>query len=306
MKVSTVIPAYNAERTIAQALDSALAQNYPDHEIIVVNDGSTDCTATILRQYRDRIRIVDQPNRGAAAARNIAVAHAKGKYIALLDSDDLWLPRKLNTMVAALEQNPGASLAFSEYTAFGEGGVEYRHSSTGHAPSMQELLEGLPDICTSTWVVNRNIFENAGGFCETFKGCIGYEDGWMLCLLRELGEFVYVPNRFTLYRMHENEELGDKYAPGLRLFTALAKSRYGAKSYALIRNQRNHHCRYLLSKLAHQMDRGERLAALFTLARIARLRPVYFLGPEFLGRLRLPHNAKRVLQLITSAGRREV
>jgi glycosyltransferase involved in cell wall biosynthesis len=303
MKVSTVIPAYNAECTIAQALDSALAQDCPDHEIIVVNDGSTDGTASILERYRDRIRIVNQANQGAAAARNTGIAHAGGKYIAFLDSDDLWLPGKLNTMIAALEQNPGASLAFSEFTTFIKPGVECKHSALGHAPSMRELMESLPPILTSTWVVKRDILESTGGFCETFKGAQGYEDSWMLYLLRELGEFIYVPNRFTLYRVHDDEENADKYAPGLPIFTALAKSRYGAKSSSVIRNMRNMHCRFLLSKLAHQMDRREHLAALFTLLRIATLRPVYFFGPIFLGRLRLPHNAKRVLQLVTGAKR---
>ena len=297
MKVSTVIPAYNAECTIAQALDSALAQNCPDHEIIVVNDGSTDNTAIILERYCERVRIVNQANQGAAAARNTGIAHAKGKYIAFLDSDDFWMPGKLNTMIAALEQNPGASLAFSEFTTFSKPGVEGEQSALGHAPSMQELMESLPPILTSTWVVNRNILKETGGFCETFKGA-GYEDSWMLYLLRELGKFVYVPNRFTLYRVYEDEENADKYAPGLPIFTALAKSRYGAKSSAVIRNMKNMHCRFLLSKLAHQMDRGERAAALFTLGRIARLRALYFCGPVFLGRLRLPHNAKRFLKLV--------
>src|SRR5258708_13322743 len=98
MKVSTVIAAYNAEHTIEQTVDSALAQRCSDHEIVVVNDGSTDTTTTILEKYRGQIRIVDQPNQGAAAARNAGVAQATGRYIAFLNSDNLWLPRTLKTM----------------------------------------------------------------------------------------------------------------------------------------------------------------------------------------------------------------
>jgi glycosyltransferase involved in cell wall biosynthesis len=302
MKVSTVMPAYNAEHTIAQALDSALVQNCPDYEIIVVNDGSTDSTASILERYRDRVRIVNQANQGAAAARNTGIAYAKGKYIAFLDSDDLWLPGKLNTMVAALEQNPSASLAFSEYGTISDAGEEYRNSSLGHAPTMWELMELLPPILTSTWIVRKDTLERTGGFCETFAGQ-GYEDAWMLLLLRELGEFVHVPERLTFYRIRETDENGDKYAAGLRVFIALARNRYGTKSRSLVRSATNMHCRFLLSKVAHQMDQGERLAALSTLARIGALRPAYFLEPAFLGRLRLSQNTRRVLQLVTGARR---
>jgi glycosyltransferase involved in cell wall biosynthesis len=302
IKVSTVIPAYNAERTIAQVVDSALAQDYSHQEIIAVNDGSVDSTASILQRYRDRIRIIDQPNRGAAGARNTGIAHAEGKYIAFLDSDDLWLPGKLNTMIAALDAHPSASLAFSEFIIFSKPGVECGRSSLGHAPSLQELKESLPPILTSTWVVKKDALEGVGLFSENFRGQ-GYEDSWALLLLRELGEFVYVPERFTIYTVRETDENADKYAAGLRVFTALVKHRYGTNSRCIIRNARNMQCRFLLSKLAHQMDRGERLAALFTLGRIARLRPLYFLGPVFLGRLRMSHNAKRVLQLVIGDSR---
>src|SRR5215471_276245 len=135
-RVSTVIAAYNAERTIAETIESALAQECDGHEVVVVNDGSTDSTATILTGYGDRISIVTQSNRGAAAARNAGVAYSTGKYIATLDSDDLWLPGKLQTMVAALERNAGASLAFSEYAKIDDHGVEFGESMIGHAPTM--------------------------------------------------------------------------------------------------------------------------------------------------------------------------
>jgi glycosyltransferase involved in cell wall biosynthesis len=302
IKASTVIPAYNAERTIAQVVESALAQNYSNQEIIAVNDGSTDNTASILHRYRDRIRIIDQPNRGAAGARNTGIAHAEGKYIAFLDSDDLWLPDKLNKMIAVLDAHPSASLAFSEFAIFSKPGVECGHSALGHAPSMRELMESLPPILTSTWVVQKDALERVGGFSESFRGQ-GYEDSWMLLLLRELGEFVYVPERLAIYTVRETDENADKYAAGLRVFTTLAKRRYGTNSRCIIRNARNMQCRFLLSKLAHQMDRGERLAAFSTLARIARVRPLYFLGPAFLGRLRMSHNARRVLQLVIGDSR---
>jgi glycosyltransferase involved in cell wall biosynthesis len=300
MQVSTVIAAYNAERTIGQALGSALAQTCSSHEIVVVNDGSTDNTGAILEKYRGQVRIIDQRNQGAGAARNAGVAHAKGRYIAFIDSDDLWLPGKLERMLAELERHPSASLAFSEYSTFSDAGVEYGNSSIDHSPSMQELMEtSLPPILTSTWVLPKKTFERSGGFCGAFRGGQGFEDSWLLLNLRELGEFVYIPEAFTRYRIDEKCENADKYGHALSTFISLGKARYGRRGKALVRNAKNLQCRFLLSKLAHQMDRGERLAPFWTLAQIARLRPAYFVGPEFVGRLRLSQNTKRLWQLAT-------
>lgn len=301
IRVSTVIPAYNAERTIAHALESALAQTCDGHEIVVVNDGSTDSTAAILEKYRERIRVVNQPNRGPSAARNAGVAEARGTFVAFLDSDDLWLPGKLHTMLAALEKHPWASLAFSEYSIFSSAGGEYDNSSLGHAPSRQELMEeSLPSILTSTWVLPKATFEQSGGFCEALANSKGqgFEDSWLLLILSEIGEFVYVPEVFTRYRINENVENADKYGPKLFAFLSVAKGRYGSKSKALVRNAKKLQCQFLRSKLAHQIDRGERLAALSTFARMAKLRPAYLLGSEFMGRLRLPQNSWRVLRLL--------
>jgi glycosyltransferase involved in cell wall biosynthesis len=108
VKVSTIIPTYNAERTIAQAIDSTLSPDFESHEVIVVNDGSTDSTPDILDMYRDRIQVVSQPNLGPSAARNAGARHSAGKYLAFLDADYLWLPGKLKAMVPALESNPSA------------------------------------------------------------------------------------------------------------------------------------------------------------------------------------------------------
>lgn len=298
LKVSTVIAAYNAARTIGETIDSALAQQCESHEVVVVNDGSTDSTAAILSGYGDWIRVVTQSNRGAAAARNTGVVHSRGAYVAFLDSDDLWTQGKLSMMVSALERNSAASLAFSEYVNFDENGVACGGSSLGHAPSMEELMNrNLLPILTSTWVIPRQMFERTGGFCEAFQGGQGFEDSWMLLLLRELGEFEYLPAKFTRYRSAGTSESADKYRHALPTFIALVKKRYGARGKGLIRSAKNLQCRWLLSKAAHQMDRGDRLGALISLADIAWIRPAYFFGSEFADRLRLPQNMKRVRDL---------
>ncbi|HSZ22548.1 MAG TPA: glycosyltransferase family A protein, partial [Candidatus Sulfotelmatobacter sp.] len=112
--VSVVVPVYNAERTLTATLDSALAQDFRDFEIVVVNDGSTDSTKAVLDMYAARVRVIDQSNRGVSAARNAGVRASSGQLIAFLDSDDLWSADKLTQSVRALTQNPKASMVFSD------------------------------------------------------------------------------------------------------------------------------------------------------------------------------------------------
>ncbi|MGA8213423.1 MAG: glycosyltransferase family A protein [Candidatus Sulfotelmatobacter sp.] len=307
-EVSTIIPAFNAERTIVQAIDSALAQDCEDHEVVVVNDGSTDATSAVLQKYSNRIQIITLPNRGASVARNAGVAGSTGRYLAFLDADDIWLPGKLEIMTSALKRNPLASLAFSDYSFIDDNGAACGELAFGHAFAIEELASErfLPvfsfgtGILPSTWVIPRQVFERTGGFCEEFKRVDGFEDQWMLLLLRELGEFVYVPGKLTLYRVGESGKKADRYARGLPTFVAQVKRRYGKSGKGLIRDAKNVQCRRLLSKVAHQMNNKDRLGSIRTLARIARHRPAYFFGPEFTQRLLLRHNMKRLWDLVAA------
>lgn len=104
MLVSIIIPAFNRESTIAASVESALAQDHPKIEVIVVDDGSTDGTIGELERFGDRIVVIRQPNAGPSAARNRGVANAKGEIVAFLDSDDLWLPGKVSRQVALMER----------------------------------------------------------------------------------------------------------------------------------------------------------------------------------------------------------
>ena len=108
---STIIPVYNRAALIRATLDSVLAQDLPDQEVIVVDDGSTDDTVNTLESYGNRIRVLQQKNSGPAVARNLGIQHAAGEYIAILDSDDLWFPWTLATYTEAIREND--SPAFS-------------------------------------------------------------------------------------------------------------------------------------------------------------------------------------------------
>jgi glycosyltransferase involved in cell wall biosynthesis len=114
-RVSVVIPSFNRAHIVGLTIDSVLAQTFRDLEIIVVDDGSTDDTAALLAGFGDRIRVLRQANRGMNPARNAGIALARGQYLALLDSDDLWEPWKLALDVALLDRFPDAAFAFSEF-----------------------------------------------------------------------------------------------------------------------------------------------------------------------------------------------
>jgi glycosyltransferase involved in cell wall biosynthesis len=294
VKVSTIIPAYNAERTIARAIDSAIAQDYKGQEIVVVDDGSADSTASILERYANQIKVISQTNRGVAAARNMGVRRSSGKYLAFLDSDDVWLSAKLETLIAVLEQQPQASLAFSDFTYMNSEGVATGRSCIDHAPSMEEMLTELPPlILPSTSVIPRHMFDRTGGFPEVFKRTQGCEDSWMLLLLRELGEFIYVPRELVQYEVCENKPI-DKYFPELGTFIRLLDDRYAQRAKTLIQNLKVHQCQDLLSKTAHLMNDHDKRGAIMTLLRIARFWPAFFLTSEFRGRLLLPQNVRRL------------
>lgn len=104
--VSVIIPAYNCDRYIEEAITSVFAQTYTDYELIIVDDGSSDNTAQIIKGYGDRINYIYQTNQGVAQARNTGLAAAKGKYIAFLDQDDFFYPQKLASQVNLMEQKP--------------------------------------------------------------------------------------------------------------------------------------------------------------------------------------------------------
>ena len=112
--VSIVVPCYNAKRFLAATLESAFTQTYPNTEVIVIDDGSTDGAAELIRSYGDRVRAEFGPNRGASAARNRGTALARGEFIQYLDADDVLTPGAIAHRIAALRQS-GADVAYSDW-----------------------------------------------------------------------------------------------------------------------------------------------------------------------------------------------
>ena len=138
--VSVVIPAYNAERFIDEALQSVLAQTHERLEVIVVDDGSTDRTAARVQAYGERARYIRQSNAGVGAARNRGLAAATGDWVAFLDADDLWQPEKLATQLEVASRHPASGLVACDGVRFGAEGVQPGHLLSGWA--LEQLAAG--------------------------------------------------------------------------------------------------------------------------------------------------------------------
>ncbi|HLX04911.1 MAG TPA: glycosyltransferase family A protein [Candidatus Binatus sp.] len=297
--VSVVIPAYNAERTLKASIDSVLVQDFRDFEIIVVNDGSSDSTKSILAAYDSQIQVIDQNNRGAPAARNTGVRAARGKYIAFLDSDDLWNPDKLTQSVHALEANPSASLVFTDcrgLRADGTGSTFYSYSG---APSLKEMLDNGFEIVPSAVTIRRDVFEACGGFSDRFAP-IYFEDLWLWFLARELGEFEYIPKELTTIRLRD-KRLADSYFVNGRTYIELLRQRYGHRARGAIRQAYNHLAGVSVHEALRRMDAGDRWAALAWWIYAIRLRPT--LIAEWGGRAFRPRNLRRLARTVSPSSK---
>ncbi len=165
-EVSVVIPAYNSAHSLSDAIDSVRMQRWPNLEIIVVDDGSTDQTDRVLTDLAgpDVHVIRQEENAGPAAARNAGIQAAHGKWIAFLDADDIWLPGKLKKQFQAICRNPDAAVVYSDgYVRHVDGQLRERRARRPRHSVLRELLWGSLFSMSST-MVRRNCFHAAGAF----------------------------------------------------------------------------------------------------------------------------------------------
>ena len=169
--VSIVIPTYNQSQFVNEALESVLSQSFQNFEIIVINDGSTDNTKAVLSNFNDHIQIINQENKGLSEARNKGIQKARGDFIAFLDSDDLWVPEKLESQMKLLRNNPEFLWCYSDAEVFDSetGQTQYLYSQLyEHLYSgcifNYLILENF--IASPTPIVHRDVFEGVGLFFD--------------------------------------------------------------------------------------------------------------------------------------------
>lgn len=199
--ISVVIPAYNAEKTIQQTIESVLNQTFQDFEIIVINDGSTDFTLDIISGINDsRIKIFSYPNSGAAVSRNRGFDVAKGEYIALLDADDLWTSDKLEAQYNALKSHPQASVAYSWIDYIDQSGKflqSGRHLTFNGNVYSELLIQNFLENGSNP-LIRREAFAEVGGFDPSL---LGGQDRDLYIRLSVNYHFVAVPLVQVFYRM---------------------------------------------------------------------------------------------------------
>lgn len=212
-KISVVMPCYNAERYIEAAISSVLDQDWPQLEVVVVDDGSSDKSAELVRNNFPGVKLIQQVNQGVAAARNNGILQAQGDWIAFLDADDIWLQGKLRAQWNLLSGAPGARMAYTAWQVW---------NSTDPVP-LPEYLSALLDqasdagrwtgptgwiypqllldceVWTSTVLTHRSILEEVGLFDTTLR--IGEDyDLWLRA--SQVSQILRVPRPYALYRMH--------------------------------------------------------------------------------------------------------
>ena len=201
-EVSVIIPTYNREKFISECVQSVLAQTLPAREIIIVDDGSTDATYNILRDLgfnslstkKTVLRYFFQQNRGVSSARNLGIKEARSEYIALLDSDDLWLKSKLDRQVSAFQNDTQSSRLCHTDEIWIRNGVRVNQHKKHkkHGGNVFQSCLKLCCISPSSAMMHRSVFEDFGFFDEDLPACEDY-DFWLRYSAKEDVNFIDEP-----------------------------------------------------------------------------------------------------------------
>lgn len=219
-KVSIVMSVYNCERYVGEAVKSMLQQTFSDFEFIIVNDGSTDQTPEILRQFDDpRILVIDQRNSGLTVSLNRGIRLAKGEYIARMDADDLSEPERLEKQVEALDRNPGIGVVSCWYKVIDENGflLAYKRLPNDVKQLAKLLMRDNP-ICHGSVMMRKRAIQTVGLYNENLRYAQDYE--LWLRMLRQGYGFYVIPEFLYSYRISPDSVsklyVQEKYAALIR------------------------------------------------------------------------------------------
>ena len=208
--VSVIVPVYNREHLVSEAVDSILSQTYKNLEIILINDGSKDASLNVLREYErrfpEKVRVLDQQNQGQTIARNNGIKIAQGEYIAFLDSDDLWVEKKLERQIPLFE--PGVGLVYSGTEIINEDGqtirVEPADGNLSGNIYPQLLMKNR--MTGGTVVVTAEVLDRVGVFSTDFKAAENWDLWLRIC---KVSQARVVAEPLTKYRVHSDNMSGD-------------------------------------------------------------------------------------------------
>jgi glycosyltransferase involved in cell wall biosynthesis len=194
--ISCIVPVFNGERYLSEALDSILQQTYTRHEIIVVDDGSTDATPAVAARYGRSVRYIRQDNRGPQAARNAGVSSAQAEFIAFLDSDDVWHPAKLERQIACFGRRPELDLCVTKLQNFWAPELADEAARLKH----HRLAQPLPGYVTDTLLARRALFDRVGPFAPGLR--FGDDTDWFLRAAECSAVMELLPEVLVYRRIH--------------------------------------------------------------------------------------------------------
>jgi glycosyltransferase involved in cell wall biosynthesis len=178
-RVSVIVPTCNRAQFLQEAVESVLDQTFRDFELIVVDDGSTDCTPYLVKRWEDQIRCIRQEKLGVSRARNTGIRAARGRYLSFLDSDDLWSKAKLETQVAFLDANPHYPVCYTDEVWIRKGRqVNPRKIHEKYSGWIFDRCLPLCIISPSSAMVRKEVINAVGGFDENLPVCEDY-DLWL-------------------------------------------------------------------------------------------------------------------------------
>ena len=194
--VSIIIPVYNRERYLAEAIESVLAQTYPAIELIVVDDGSSDRSAEVAQRYLPFVKYCFQPNGGTAAARNTGIALAQGEFLAFLDSDDIWTEDKLSRQMAAFTADPDLDAAFGYVKQFYSPELDDDFRQRIRCPE-----DAIAGYLSGTMLSKSTAFSRVGLFNTTLR--IGVDIEWYSRIVDQNLKMTLLPDVIYLRRLHQ-------------------------------------------------------------------------------------------------------
>lgn len=209
-RVSVIIPTYDHGEFVVETLKSVFAQTFKEYEVIVVNDGSSDNTADLIKPYVDKGRLlyIEQENTGVAAARNTGLSKAQGDYIAFLDDDDVWPPDKLEWQVAVLDSTRTIGVVAGGVVTLGYAPIIQPRSNGLRRITFREMFSGNPFISPGQCLIRAEVLDSSGGFDTSIWGADDY-DLWLRISLRT---GIEIHDRISLhYRRHARNASRDMH-----------------------------------------------------------------------------------------------
>jgi glycosyltransferase involved in cell wall biosynthesis len=227
--ISVIIPVFNTEKYLAQAIKSVLEQTVQPDEIIVVDDGSTDKSVEVARHFEPRIKIITQQNKGAGAARNAGIKQASGEYLAFLDADDLWVENKLKQQLSYLENHPETDMIFGIVAQFVSPELSAEHQS-----KLKTELEKMPGYVTGAMLIKHETFMKVGLLNEKLE--LGEFIDWF-SRAKDMGLNYNLLDEIVLKRRIHTTNLGIYKKQNLKDYTSILREALARKRKMMNSNE---------------------------------------------------------------------